>query len=611
MFSRRILIRAFLCSLLALFPLPEQENKIYDQKLQLLSRLFPQKNESVVLLELNKDDFEFVLREISAKRKLPEASAVGTVYEKFESLRRQYFWNDAFYEQLLTRLLREDPRAVLISIFYDESYVHLQSNGVLQRLAKNPKILWASSFDADQKLNKPSSELVGDGNYGFINLYPDSDSIVRRAYLANNEYPSLPYRALQDKDTEADTKKSLTTPFLIQFAGKAGSIPTCHLHALFTETQGCGPLKDKFLILSPAQNSPAGGSFQTPVGPLSRAEILGNILNTAKNHSAPVPLPWWLLFIFIFLHVMLLGYAMLNFSTSLQVASAALLLCFEVMLSLWLQGFAKMQLPLMSFVTATIAAYIVFLWWKFSYQENKRWQAEKKAQYLHELDELKSNFMSLMSHDLKTPIAKIQALTERLTREARSLSPEQKENLDAIRRSNDELSAYILSILNFQKIESQEVILNSKSHDINALIEEVITRMQTLADDRKIRIEKNLEPLFPTEFDEHLIRQVLTNLIDNAIKYNAEGTVVQLHSFEQENSLCVSVEDNGAGIPEEQQGRLFKKFSRSEKGTAERVKGTGLGLYLCKYFIELHGGKISVSSKPGQGTKFQFTLPIS
>ncbi len=603
MFSRRILIRAFLCSLIALFPFPEQENKIYDHKLQLLSRLFPQKNESVVLLEINKDDFEFVLKEISSKRKLPEASAVGTVYEKFESLRRQYFWNDAFYEQFLARLLKEDPRAILISIYYDESFVHLQSNGVLQRLAKNPKILWASVFDADQKLNPPSSELIGDDNYGFVNLYPDSDNIVRRAYLSSNEHISLPLRALNGKASPSS--------FLIQFAGKAGSIPTCTLRSLFTETQGCGPLKDKYLIVSPAQNSSAGASFQTPVGPLSRAEILGNILNTTKNHTAPIPLAWWLRFLFTFLHVMLLGYAMLNFPAKQQVASAILLVLSEALSSLVLQGFFTIHVPLMPFVTATIAAYIVFLWWKFAYQESKRWQAEKKAQYLHELDELKSNFMSLMSHDLKTPIAKIQALTERLAREARSLSPEQKEILDSILRSNSELSEYIFSILNFQKIESQEVILHRKSHDINALIEEVVTRMQALADDRKIHIEKHLEPLFPAEFDEHLIRQVLTNLIDNAIKYNAEGTIVRVSSAEEENSLSISVEDNGAGIPEEQQYRLFKKFSRSEKGTAERVKGTGLGLYLCKYFIELHGGKISVESTHGQGTKFQFTLPIS
>ena len=216
-----------------------------------------------------------------------------------------------------------------------------------------------------------------------------------------------------------------------------------------------------------------------------------------------------------------------------------------------------------------------------------------------------------MSHDLKTPIAKVQALTERLDREARSLTPEQREILAAIQRSNDELSQYILSILNFQRIESQELKLNKKNHDINVMVEDVLQRLQPLAQDRGVLVAHELEPMFPVEFDEQLIRQVLSNLVDNSIKYNKPGTRVKVSSRDLGNAIEVSVEDDGVGIEPQQMARLFKKFSRAEKGTSERVKGTGLGLYLAKYFIELHGGEIGVSSEPGKGTRFHFRLPVT
>ncbi len=120
----------------------------------------------------------------------------------------------------------------------------------------------------------------------------------------------------------------------------------------------------------------------------------------------------------------------------------------------------------------------------------------------------------------------------------------------------------------------------------------------------------DLEPMFAIEFDEQLIKQVLTNLLENAIKYNPKGTKVVVRSADLGDFVEVSVEDNGTGIDSDQMQRLFKKFSRSEKGTAERVKGTGLGLYLSKYFIELHGGSIFADSLLGQGSNFRFRLPV-
>lgn len=609
MFSRKVILRALACALLAMVPFPEQENRIYDLKIKALSRTHFSRPGSVVVVEVAKDDFE-TLRKRFGKARLKEEG--GPWREKFESLRNQFFWDDSVYEAILNRVLQENPQRFLVTFFYSESLISLQNNPTLQKLARNRAVLWASQFDLDQKLLKPAPELTGTENYGFANLSPDIDGVVRRGFLIQGNHISLPFRALLEGPDSVKTPMPLTSSFLIRYEGAPGYIPTCNVLDLFAEGGGrCGNLRDKFVILSPTGNIVAGASlYRTPVGYMSRGEALANILLTAKSASPVIPVNLTIIFFLVVAHSLVLSQVVLYSIGRRQLVAALGLLVGEALISLVLLRVFNLQVPLLPFVIVTAASYLVFLWQKFALQESKRWQAEKKTQYLRELDELKSNFLSLMSHDLKTPIAKVQALTERLTREARGLTIDQQEILQAIQRSNDELGQYILSILNFQRIESQEIKLNKKSHDINILIEEVVLRLQTLSQDRGVAVGMELEPMFPVTLDEQLIKQVLTNLIDNAIKYNKPGTKVTVRSTDLGDFVEVSVQDDGVGIDALQQEKLFKKFSRSEKGTSERVKGTGLGLYLAKYFIELHGGSIGVESEPGRGTCFRFQLPV-
>lgn len=591
-------------------PFPEQENQIYDFKVQALSGTHFERPASALVIEIAKDDFEALRKRYGYSGQVQEAA--GPWREKFESLRNQFFWDDGVYQAILERVLKEDPKRLLITFFYSESLILLQGNPSLQRLARNQAVLWASQFDLDQKLLKPAPELTGTENYGFSNLYPDVDGVVRRSYLVQKNHISLPFRALLEGANSVETDMPLTDPFLIRYSGPPGHIPTCNILDLFEEENRCGSLKDRYVILSPTGNIVAGASlYRTPVGYMSRGEALANILLTAKSATPVKPVSLYLLFFAVLAHSLILARIVLHSTGKKQLVTAAGLLIGEVIISLVLMRFFSLQMPIVPFVICTAATYVSFLWLKFAQQESKRWQAEKKTQYLRELDELKSNFISLMSHDLKTPLAKVQALAERLTREARGLTEEQREILSAIQRSNEELGQYILSILNFQRIESQEIKLNRKSHDINLLIEDVVLRLSTLSQDRGVSVAMELEPMFAVTLDEQLIKQVLTNLIDNAIKYNKPGTSVIVRSTDLADYVEVSVEDDGVGIDTEQQEKLFKKFSRSEKGTSERVKGTGLGLYLAKYFIELHGGEIQVESEPGKGTRFRFRLPVA
>jgi signal transduction histidine kinase len=172
------------------------------------------------------------------------------------------------------------------------------------------------------------------------------------------------------------------------------------------------------------------------------------------------------------------------------------------------------------------------------------------------------------------------------------------------------MKRFITSILNLSRLESQKVTLNKKSNDINLLIQQALKRLKPLAQQKNLNIEESLDPLFSIECDEDLMRQVLTNLIDNAIKYSPAESKIIVRSREEDGFVRVEVEDFGPGIPKDQLPLMFRKFSRFLRPIKEQVKGTGLGLYLSKYFIELHGGTIRVKSVEGQGTTFSFTLPL-
>jgi two-component system, OmpR family, phosphate regulon sensor histidine kinase PhoR len=610
MVSRKVILRAIGCALLAILPFPEQENQIYDFLLKTLSRTYFQAPEEVVVVEISQENFES-LRKIYSKDKL-RFSNRGEWWEKFENIRHQFFWNDEVYSAVIKRVLEDQPKRFLITFFFHESLVLLEKDSPLQKLARDPAVLWASQFDLDQKLLKPSPELTGTENYGFTNILPDSDGVIRRAQLIARNHISLPFRAILDDPSSFQTTMPISAPFQVRFSGRPGFIRTCSILELFQSESVCGNLKDKFVILSPTRNIVAGANlYRTPVGYMSRGEALANILLTALHQNPIRNFNKWLFFLLILGHSLFLSQVILRTGSKRQLITMALLLGAEVFLSLLFMRFFSIHLPILPFVIVTIATYITFFWVKFAQQESKRWQAEKKSQYLKELDELKSNFLSLMSHDLKTPIAKVQALTERLTREGSNLSEEQKQILSSVHKSNDELAQYIVSLLNFQKIESQEMKLQKKSNDINLVIEDVVNRLLPLAKEKEIEVELVLEPMFAIEFDEQLIKQVLSNLIDNAIKYNNSGTKVTVRTFDLGEKIEVLVEDNGVGIEPDQMAKLFKKFSRSEKGTSERVKGTGLGLYLAKYFLELHGGSIQVESELGKGTKFHCTLPVN
>jgi signal transduction histidine kinase len=247
----------------------------------------------------------------------------------------------------------------------------------------------------------------------------------------------------------------------------------------------------------------------------------------------------------------------------------------------------------------------------------KRWDYQRKNEILTQVEELKTNFLSLVTHDLKTPVARIQGLAEVLMAKANGrLIERDLETLSHIIASTDELNNFISSILELSKIDSNRLSLQLESKDVNQLVERSVEGFKAPARARKIKIHSNLEPLFPIKVDAALISKVINNLVDNALKYSPAGSEIHVSSREipaegtHAGHVEISVRDQGIGMTAEERENLFTRFYRAKNDQTIKTPGTGLGLYLTKYFIEMHHGRVEVSSEKGKGSVFRILLPL-
>jgi signal transduction histidine kinase len=393
----------------------------------------------------------------------------------------------------------------------------------------------------------------------------------------------------------------------------AGSYPTLSFYKTLNGDNAGINLKDKIVIIGRDLQTTKKDYIRTPysreIDAMTVLEEHANLLDTLIRNDGIHRLPDWVNLVLTSIISILALYVVLALKPTrgLVILGATLgVFCLLSYLSLWLFGlWFRMAHPLL----ATFICYYFFIPYRLIIENRRSWEYYQKNKLLTQVEELKTNFLSMMSHDLKTPIARIQGMTDIVLRDQNPLSDRQREALLTLGKSSNELLEFVSSILNLGRIESKELHLHLQSKDPNQLVQEVIKKSEYLAKSKGIQVSTELEPMFSIKMDVDLMRQVIANLIENAIKYSAENTKIMVTTEDKEGRVVLQVSDQGQGIPEDEINHVFSKFYRSKNAKSSKIKGSGLGLYLAKYFVELHKGRISVDSSLGQGTTFTVELP--
>jgi signal transduction histidine kinase len=373
--------------------------------------------------------------------------------------------------------------------------------------------------------------------------------------------------------------------------------------------------KDKIVIIGRDTKSDSNDYAMTPYSrdmlAMSRAEMHANMLDTVILNDAPTKAPDWVGTFVTCLIAVLTVFVVLTLRPAQGLALLGLSIVVFSVISWLLFASLGLWIDVAHPFLAIFICYYFFIPYRLIVENRRSWEYYQRNTLLTQVEELKSNFLRMMSHDLKTPLARIQGMADVVMSDSNKLSHKQIDAVKAIGASSEELTEFVGSILNIGRIESKEIKLHLKSKDINALINDVIQKLQYLAQQKNIQIKTEFEPMFSVKVDEDLIRQVITNLVENAIKYSPKDTSILVSTEEADGRLIIQVADQGMGIPKAEHNQLFSKFYRSKTVRDGAIKGSGLGLYLSRYFVDLHKGSISVESEAEKGSTFTVELPMN
>jgi signal transduction histidine kinase len=371
-------------------------------------------------------------------------------------------------------------------------------------------------------------------------------------------------------------------------------------------------IKDKIVLVGDTSKGEVDEFSLTPysrqIDAMTNLEVVANSLDTLILNNGLIRTPVWLR---VFLTCLV---SILTIFVVLTVRPAnGLVVILLTLSSLMGVGFLMLSAfnifidiahPLLS----VFLCYYFFIPYRLIIENRRSWEYYHKNKLLTQVEELKSNFIRMMSHDLKTPLARIQGMADIVKRE-NNLNTDQVKAINTISESSQELTDFIGSILSLGRVESQEIKLNLQSRDINSILQNVIKKLEFQAQAKNIQILCEFEPMFSVKVDEELIKQVFTNLIENAIKYSPENSKVLVSTEDSDGKILIQIADQGMGINKQEQKEIFSKFYRSRQFANGPIKGSGLGLYLAKYFIDLHLGNIAVESELNKGSTFTVELP--
>lgn len=504
-----------------------------------------------------------------------------------------YFWDESLWADLITKTLKANPKKIGISLYLGNAPISSKNKS----LFSDERIIWAvpKSAESHQIPSMASYDLT---NVGEINISEDSDGKIRRYQTSKSAVGDF-FQKLTSSIPPKDT--------YLKIFNLEKDLPMVDAHLILSEhPDTLADLDGKIVIFGRSLNE-SNLTFNTSLGAHSKLGISGIIASNFVSQSwIKIASPLAYLSYFA-----LLGCAIIWLISRYPHKVALILLVFLglvlTLLSVYLFDTQNIWLPITGVWVQITTTWVLFLGYSLNRMEQSSLKLREEKKLHQQLEELKINFVSLISHDLKTPIAKIQAVTSRL----RTLpcSTEIQDDLTKIDKYSKELHRYIQNVLKLLQVETSKFKLNIDSVDLNLLIHEIVTELQSVAQEKQVSISLDLAPLFPIDGDYQLIKEIFLNLIQNAIQYSNPQSQVKIIVVEQDHFIKVRITDQGMGIPSEELPFLFHKFYRG-KNSSINQQGSGLGLYLVKYFIELHNGKIHIESVLNNGTTVTVWLPI-
>jgi signal transduction histidine kinase len=557
--------------------------------------------------------------------------------ESDQFLGETYPYTYASHNRLMNRLTDEQPAIInyFVSLLEPDSDVEARYQGEFHQSIKNfsPR---GENFkfgtEIDNLGEQIPPEALRDNGYNLGQLYKDQmifskDEVVRRAILNISGEDSLhlwtakKYREIKNitpldataykgayYNSEADANFAL-----FKYSGNPGTsdAQVIPFHRVVVGNFPKGFFKDKIVLVGPQYLSNTNDFILTPFekenARTPKLMVHGHVIEALISEKTIFDVS--------------------DFYTQIASLIIAIILSFIISRVQPVKGLVITVLLIFGILLVSYILFITFGWWiKLSHlvlsifvvyyiwvpfraieEYQTRYAIQEETKLLKQVDNLKQNFISLMSHDLKTPVAKISGIADILKIKFNN-TPEQVELIDNVMNSTKELNDFINSILDLTKIESQNLTLRKESKDINKIIEGIVSKLEFEASNKQMKIETDLSPLYPIQVDTVLMNRVISNLIENALKYAGKGKTVWVKTWDEPEWVYIEVRDNGLGIGSNDLAHIFDKFYRVKNDSTHAIKGSGLGLYLVKYFIELHNGVISASSQLGEGTSFIIKL---
>lgn len=580
--------RALLCWLFSIILLKFDELDLYDFRFKIRGNQPVQSD--IVLITIKPSDFIKIFD-------LKTNSIVN--FNELQDVSDSFFWDQNLWFELLQKVLHQKPKSIGVTLFFGDNIGTTRLNSQEILTFKNPKIKWTTNSSDSEKISYPFATLTDRSNIGHADALRDEDGLVRRLPQQTSFIQDLGHTVVESKKNNSNKLSVINYRGLKRFQ-------KVDLQNVLKNEISPHLFKNKYVFIGIEKS--VNSQVLTPLGPMAKHELWAQVADNILENRFIQKGPFWFNALLLLLLTILAVLTITHFPQSVSFFIFIWMAAIWSALSIWIFDSFAVWIPLISPIILLILIWVLYIGYHALRIEKAHAALQQEQRYLADLEQLKNNFVSLISHDLKTPIAKIQAVVDRLDAQ-KNIPTELQDDFSHLKIYSEELNRYIQSILKVLRVESRDFKILKETADINGVIENVITRLQPIAAAKNIQIHMHLEPMFLIEFDVTLMTEVVLNLVENAIKYTPNGGQINIQTTETSTEILIKIQDSGEGISNEDQINIWKKFVRG-RNQDMKTKGTGLGLYLVKYFIELHGGNIILESKLGEGTTFYIRLPI-